>query len=110
LGLEEPLALASHFCVSWLGTPVPPEIQASIVAMGPGRIRRAWLVPLFEAVLMPTEPDDNPTFKQEIAAFVVLARYHRQRMPMRLLVPHLWHKLRTNRIAQTDEVAKPAQG
>jgi hypothetical protein len=110
LGLEEPLALASHFCVNWLGTPIPPEIQASIVAMGPGRMRRAWLLPLFEAVLMPDEPDDSPPLRQDLAALVVLARYHRQRMPMRLLVPHLWHKLRANRIAETDEVAKPAQG
>ena len=110
LGLEEPLALASHFCVSWLGTPLPAEIQASIVAIGPGRMRRAWLLPLFEAVLTPTEPDDSPPLRQDVAAFVLLARYHRQRMPMRLLVPHLWHKLRANRIAETDEVASPAKG
>jgi hypothetical protein len=78
--------------------------------MGPGRIRRAWLLPLFEAILMPTEPDDSPSFRQDMAAFVVLARYHRQRMPMRLLVPHLWHKLRARRMTETDDVAKPAQG
>jgi hypothetical protein len=110
LGLEEPLALASHFCVSWLRTPIPHEIQATIVAMGPGRVRRAWLVLLLEAVLTPTEPDGSPPLRQDLAAFVVLARYHRQRMPMRLLVPHLWHKLRALRIAETDGVAKPAQG
>jgi Uncharacterised nucleotidyltransferase len=94
LGLMEPLALACHFCVHWLGTPIPGATLDIITDQGPGPLRRAWLLPLLEAVLMPTEPDDAPPVAQNLAAMVLLARYHRQRMPVRLLVPHLWHKFR----------------
>jgi hypothetical protein len=94
LGLMEPLALACHFCVHWLGTPIPGATLEAVAEHGPGPLRRAWLLPLLETVLMPTEPDDTPPVAQSLAATVLLARYHRQRMPVRLLVPHLWHKLR----------------
>ena len=33
-----------------------------------------------------------------------------QRMPLRLLVPHAWHKARAKRIAEVDDAIKPAQG
>ncbi len=104
LGLAEPLALACHFCVRWLGTPIPAQTRQSIEANGPGRWRRAWLLPLFEAVLMPSEPDDSPPVKQDLAAMVLLARYHRQRMPLRILLPHLWHKFRAADRAGSDSV------
>lgn len=109
LGLSEPLALACHFCTRWLGTPVPAAALDSIFAFGPGPLRRAWLLPLLEAALMPTEPDDDAPFAQHAAATLLLARYHRQRMPLRLLVPHLWHKLRPSRAAgrQKAEEATP---
>ena len=109
LGLAEPLALACHFCVNWLGTPIPTDALASIVANGPGRWRRAWLLPLLHAVLMPTEPDDDPPLTQTLAAIVLLVRYHRQRMPMRLLVPHLWHKARAGRRTGGDDAPDAAQ-
>jgi len=110
LSLEEPLALACHFCVHWLGTPIPADVVESIESIGPGRIRRAWLLPLLSTALMPTEPDDSPPLRQDLAAMLLLARYHRQRMPLRLLVPHLWHKVRAGRLAGNDEVVKPAGG
>jgi Uncharacterised nucleotidyltransferase len=95
LGLAEPLALACHFTTRWLGTPIPTAVQAAVEAQGPSRARRAWLLPLMAAVLTPTEPDDMPSFRQNAAALLVLTRYHRQRLPLRLLLPHLWHKMRT---------------
>jgi len=67
-------------------------------------LRRTWLLPLLGSALMPTEPDDSPSLRQGVAAIALLARYHRQRMPLRLLVPHLWHKLRTARHAADDVV------
>lgn len=104
LGLAEPLALALHFAVHWLGTAVPPAAQRVIERQGPGSARRAWLLPLLETALMPAEPDEMPPWHQEAAATVLLVRYHRQRMPLRLLVPHLWHKLRAGRDqARPDE-------
>ncbi|MBL0090030.1 MAG: nucleotidyltransferase family protein [Ideonella sp.] len=102
LGLAEPLTLASHFCRRWLGTPIPEDALASITAYGPSMARRAWLVPLFERVLMPSDPDVASAWSQGIASTIVLARYHRQRLPMRLLVPHLWHKWRAGRAVTVD--------
>jgi hypothetical protein len=93
LGLAEPLALACHFCSSWLGTPIPTNTLESVVAIGPGRLRRSWLLPLLGQVLMPAEPEGGPALAQGLAAAVLVSRYHRQRLPLRLLVPHLWHRL-----------------
>lgn len=93
LGLTEPLALACHFCVRWLDTPVPQATQAAIRDLGPGAGRRVWLLPLLEHVLTPAAPDDVPTWTTNAAAMVLLARYHMRRLPLRMLVPHLWHKL-----------------
>ncbi|MCU0965642.1 MAG: nucleotidyltransferase family protein [Burkholderiaceae bacterium] len=110
LGLQEPLALACHFCVGWFGTPIPADVLQRIESTGPGRARRAWLLPLLEAVLMPTDPDDLPPLRQEIAAAVLLARHHRQRMPLRLLVPHLWHKVRVGYGSDRASPTDTAQG
>lgn len=94
LGLVEPLALACHFCVRWLDTPIPDTVRATVKQLGPSDSRRAWLLPLFELVLTPTDPDDVPRWTTDAAAAVLLARYHRHRLPLPLLVRHLWHKVR----------------
>lgn len=104
LGLSEPLALACSFTERWLGTPIPQAARAAIAAQGPGGLRRAWLLPMFEQILMPTEPDALPSFGQRFAAWLQLVRYHRQRMPLRLLLPHLWHKWRAGRLVDGDAV------
>ena len=87
-------------------------LLAGLLGVGGGLVivaALAWLLPLLEAALMPTEPDDDAPFAQHAAATLLLARYHRQRMPLRLLVPHLWHKLRPSRAAgrQKAEEATP---
>ncbi len=107
LGLTEPLALACHFCVSWLDTPVPHATQVAVKDLGPGWSRRAWLLPLLELVLTPTAPDDVPNWTTDAAAAVLLARYHRRRLPVRMLVPHLWHKLRAR--GRSEEMPESAE-
>lgn len=97
LGLAEPLALALHFTTRWLDTPVPAETQAAVRAAGPGALRRTALAALWAEVLEPAGLDTLPPWRQALAAQVVLVRYHLHRMPLRLLVPHLWHKLRSAR-------------
>ena len=97
LGLEEPLALTLHFCASWFGTPISAEVMRSSRASGLAPLRRAWLVPLLERALLPAEPDEASPPLQEAAALALRARYHLNRMPVRLLVPHLWHKARSGR-------------
>lgn len=94
LGLTEPMALALHLLQRWLKTPVPEGARRSIEDAGPGPVRRAALQPLFACALTPTEPDAMPSATQKLAATALLARYHLQRMPLRLLLPHLWNKAR----------------
>jgi hypothetical protein len=53
-------------------------------------------------ILTPTQPDQAPPWRQGAAAQVLLVRYHYRRMPLRILVPHLWHKARTRRQAAAD--------
>ena len=108
LGLTEPLALAAHFSVAWLGTPIPGQVAAQIQRQGPGHFKRWWLTGLFTAVLTPTEPDAMPSAWHKLAAQVVLARYHQQRLPWRLLLPHLWRKMKKRR-ADAAAVLVPPQ-
>ena len=105
LGLCEPLALACHFTGRWLQTPIPAGVNRRIQADGPRRLHRAWLHPVLACVLTPTEPDFSPKLRQDLAAHVVLARYHYRRLPLRLLLPHLWHKLRKAYDTAAPEVA-----
>ncbi|MET0345680.1 MAG: nucleotidyltransferase family protein, partial [Casimicrobiaceae bacterium] len=94
LGLGEPLFLACHFCVNWLATPIPSDTMAQVAKLGPPALRRAWLLPMIGHILTPTGPDQSPPWRQELAATIFHARHHRNRMPLRLLVRHLLHKLR----------------
>lgn len=97
LGLSEPLALACHFCRHWLLTPIPTDAISAIESAGPSGIKRAWLLPLLAQVLTPTEPDAYPSAAQGFAATLLLARHHYGRMPLNLLIPHTWHKMRASR-------------
>jgi hypothetical protein len=92
IGLAEPLVLAGLFCRDWFGTPIPLAAQESIAAQGPSAWRRLWLRSMLGRILMPTDPDRRGSWPQSIAATLFLARHHRNRMPLRLLVPHLLHK------------------
>ncbi len=103
LGLTEPLALACHYVEHWLGTPLPRSLRVAMARRGPQPARRAWLLPLLDAVLEPTDPDQRPSRRQNFAATALLARYHAQRMPLRLLLPHLWHKARKRRGADEGD-------
>jgi hypothetical protein len=106
LGLAEPLALACHFCVRWLDTPVPQATQLAVKKLGPGWVKRRWLLPLFDHVLTPTDPEDAPSWAADAAAVLLLARYHRRRLPLDRLVPHLWHKIRAG--GRSDARSEPA--
>jgi hypothetical protein len=99
--LIEPLALAFHFCSGWMGTRIPEDVQREVAGTGRERKRRALLIPLLASVLLPTEPDDLPSLRQGLSAAVLTLRYHRQRMPLRLLLPHAWHKLSGSRLEGT---------
>ena len=107
LRLTEPLALAVNLLQHWLNTPVPEGVRRSIENLGPGALRRAILLPLFERVLTPTEPDASPSTAQRLAATTLLARYHLHRMPLRLLLPHLWHKAHRRSFREREGAETP---
>ena len=99
LDLVEPLLLCCHFCSLWLDTPIPAQMQSRLQSVG------AWhrvLRMLFRAVLAPADLDRPRPMRQRAAATVVLWRYHLRRMPLRLLLPHAWHKLRGTRAGNAD--------
>ncbi len=108
LGLDEPLALACHFVERWLDTPVPAPARRRIATNGPPAWRRAWLHPLLASALTPSGPDEGPRPGQDLAAQALLVRYHYRRMPLGLLVPHLWHKARKRSAAAVAD--PPATG
>jgi hypothetical protein len=93
LGLQQPLALAAHFCSAWLDTPIPEQTRRLLRPHLPGVTQRWWLMPTLSTLLSPTHPDLPPPRSQRVASTLFLARYHARRMPLRLLVPHLLRKL-----------------
>lgn len=103
LNLQVPLAMALDFAAGWLGTPVPADVQARVRAQGPGPLQRAGLTAIFGALLRPVDPDRLPPASQALAAQALLLRYHLWRMPLTLLLPHLWHKWRAEREADRAE-------
>lgn len=107
LGLSEPLLLACHFCEQWLQTPIGEPVGVRLRAAGPGhRVLRG----LFGAVLAPAELDRPRPRAQRAAAALVLWRHHLRRLPLRLLLPHLWHKLRGSRAAAAPQLTPPPEG
>ena len=104
LGLEEPLALALHFCQRWLSTPVPPQVVAQVRRIGPAWWHRAWLLPALAQVLSPGDTEGLPKAGRAACARLLQARYHWRRMPLPVLLPHLWHKLRQASKAADDQV------
>jgi Uncharacterised nucleotidyltransferase len=107
LGLTEPLMLALHFLRHWLGSPVPEAMWRPAMDSSRSTTHQALLLALFERVLLPTEPDVRPTVSQGLAATTLLARYHLHRMPLRLLLPHLWHKARNRSLAEREGEPMP---
>lgn len=94
LGLGEPLALACHFLRAWFQTPIPQHAHDRLRGVGPGLLQRPWLLPALTHTLTPVEPDARPCLGQRLGPKIILTRYHLTRLPLHLLVPHVWHKLR----------------
>lgn len=88
LGLVLPLALALRFCGDWLATPLPAPLVAALPPLPKG------LSACYARVLAPREPGAGEPWAVTLAAWRLLVRHHWRRLPPRLLVPHLWHKLR----------------
>lgn len=93
LDLLEPLGLALPLCAQWLLSPVPADVLVAVRPAGAGRLQRTVLLWLFAQALLPDEPDTDPSVAQRLATRVLFVRFHLRRLPLRRLVPHVWHKL-----------------
>lgn len=109
LGLGQPLWLALHFLRAWFALPVPQD--AALDALGPPRRQRGALLALLRSVLTPVEPDAAPGAARRLAGRAWLLHHHLGRMPLRLLLPHAWHKLRApgKAVAAGGEAPRPVK-
>lgn len=108
LGLGEPLALACHFLRAWFQTPIPGPAHDRLRRLGPGLLQRSWLLPALTHTLTPVEPDARPRLGQRLGPKIILTRYHLTRLPLRMLVPHVWHKVRHgSHASSTGGVGEP---
>jgi hypothetical protein len=98
------LRWASRYACAWLDTPVAALALPSDSAAR-RRASRAWSVPparawvmdaLVSAAMLPGATQ-APSPAQRAARVALTVRYHLGRMPLRLLLPHLAHKLRRRR-------------
>lgn len=90
LGLERPLWYGLHFSTAWYPDQAKrPEWQALQEPPWLARRLMAWLLPL---AMFPSDPDYPPPVGARLARKAMQMRYHLQRMPLPLLLPHLLHK------------------
>lgn len=106
LGLEQQLALATHFLWEWFDTPMAlarGEIDAELKS-APRRLLRSMLA----QALRPASPDLERGWLEQGVDTALLCRYHLNRLPLRLLLPHLFHKWRAAGIADRNPVGRSA--
>ncbi|WP_324779505.1 nucleotidyltransferase domain-containing protein [Thiobacillus sedimenti] len=91
LQLSRSLFYALRYLRHFLDTPVPDGIAASLAPWAPGRLTLALMDPIFTRALRPDHASCADTLAPaaRLAAFV---RAHWLRMPVHLLIPHLFHK------------------
>ncbi len=90
-GLDLPLFYATRYGRRILGTPVPEGTMPRTERGRPGALRLAAMDRLVTKVLAAPR-DDTVTADVKVARWLLYARSHRLRMPLRLLVPHLARK------------------
>lgn len=96
LKLKRPLYYAAMFCRELLGTDFPDSFWKEAQKFRGSFLSRSlmrWLVPL----TIEPELSGEETKKAVLARFCLYVRSHFLRMPLRILIPHLWAKLRQRR-------------
>ena len=91
LQLSRSLFYALRYVQYFLDTPVPSNVTARLSTIAPNHALLALMDHIFTRALMPDHASCNDTFTSaaRLAAFI---RAHWLRMPVHLLVPHLFHK------------------
>lgn len=106
LQLARSLYYALRYLHYFLDTPIPDSVFTSLRAAAPNRLTLGLMDAIFTRVLAPAHAScaDALTPAARLAAFV---RAHWLRMPVHLLVPHLFHKAFMRSTPDSD-VPKPA--
>lgn len=91
LNLTQPLALALHCLTRLTRLPVPAEITNTL-NQTTNPITRYLLTSLITQTILPHHPDASITTMQHMARWILYARSHWLRMPLKLLLPHLARK------------------
>jgi len=111
LGLRRPLWYGLRFAGAWLGT---PTAQGMLERIGsPGAISRRLMEWSAPHAMLPSDPDFPPPTAVRLARTAMLARYHRLRMPLPMLVPHLARKtalrMRARLLRPAEEPSRKGQ-
>lgn len=91
LKLDRPIYYAIHFAHEILDTPLNPEAAAKLRRLAPGPFTRSAMDALVVKSLTPPQIG-FPGYDTSFARFLLYIRSHYGRMPLNLLIPHLWHK------------------
>lgn len=104
LQLRRPLHYALRYTVEMMGTPIPPGVRAAVGRGGPSRPMQSMMDALFRRALLPAHAtcDDSWTAPARTA---LLARAHWLKMPLAVLVPHLFRKTMRRALPKGDEPA-----
>lgn len=101
---QRPLWWATHFARRWLGTPIPPDTLSMLPAPSARAVRAMdWLAD--RAMLPGTHVERSGL--DRLAAVVLLARYHYNRLPLSKLLPHLLEKSRRRLLQPKEEPDAP---
>jgi hypothetical protein len=91
LGLQRPLYYGMRYCRRLLNTPIPEAAWQEMQRAAPGRSREKLMDFLFERAFRPSHPSCDDRFS-DMARWVLYVRSHYLRMPLYLLIPHLFRK------------------
>lgn len=91
LDLQLPLFYALHFCHRLLGAPIPDFLLESCTKHAPSKLLFLMMDKLVPVAIMPEHPD-FPSLVTPIARWFLYVRSHYLKMPLRLLIPHLFRK------------------
>jgi len=95
LELTRPLYYGLRYAERELQTRIPGETRKTVSAWGPGWLLGRLMDSLFLEALQPAHASCD-TLSTSIARWMLYMRSHYLRMPLRLLIPHLVHKVLVN--------------
>jgi Uncharacterised nucleotidyltransferase len=91
LGLNRPLYYTLRFSHLLLNTPLTNDQQLALKAIYPPVIIRILMDKMIPLALLPEHPDSHSTLVRFVR-WLLYVRSHYLRMPIKLLIPHLFHK------------------